>query len=86
MKSQIHGEMILSCSDNRARGPVRPPRVGAKLKASIDTSCLTTESHETHHDLFSFTKTGEHFVLSDLDWTFITHVKKKEKKKEQNKK
>lgn len=27
------------------------------------TSCLTTESHETHHDLSSLTNTGKHFVL-----------------------
>lgn len=66
----ILGEMILSWSDNRARSPARAAQSRSRdiqLKASIDTSCLTTESHEMHHDLFSFTKTGEHFVLFGLD-------------------
>lgn len=43
-----------------------------------DSFHLTTESHETHHDLFSFTKTDEHFVWFGLDlwFAFISHIKK----------
>lgn len=83
----ILGEMILSWSDNRARSPAMEaaPEAGSRgvqLKASTDTSRLTTESHETHHDLFSFTKTGEHFVLFWFGLSvciYITHLKKKKK-------
>lgn len=33
-----------------------------------------------HHDLFSFTKTGEHFVLFGLDcWVCIYIIQKKSK-------
>lgn len=37
-----------------------------------------------HHDLFSFTKTGEHFVLFGLDcwFAFKSNIKKKKSKTE----
>lgn len=39
-----------------------------------------------HHDLFSFTKTGEHFVLFGLDcWVCIYIIQKKEQNRNPNK-
>lgn len=57
------------------------PGQGAETSSSRPiTSRLTTESHETHHDLFSLTKTGEHLVLFGLDcwFAFISHIKKEQ--------
>lgn len=66
---------MTSKPESQRGSPEREPSV--KLKASIDTSCLTTESHETHHDLFSLTKIGEHLVCLVLDcwFAFISHIK-----------
>lgn len=74
----ITGEMISSRSDNQAGGPMRGHSEREPM-ASINTSCLTTESHEMRHDLFPFTKTGEHFVL--FGWTVCVKITRK---KEQN--
>lgn len=70
----ISEEMISSWSDNWARGPARPPGPWAETSIpkhlSIDTSCLTTESHETHHDLFFFLQR----LVSTLFWTVGLHL------------
>lgn len=79
----ILGEMILSWSDSRARSPARRPRAGAETSSSRHLSILPVlwlKAMKRTMICFSFTKTGEHFVLFGLDcwFAFISHVKKKQ--------